>query len=154
MGRREQREHIFKLLFMTQFNAEGDMPEQLSLYFESLGELSEKDQETIQEKYDLILEQLEEIDRQAAADSGKKGGGGGSSGDSDPLVPDAVEALLETGQGSTSFLQRRLKVGYARAARIMDELEDRGIVGPQDGAKPRELQITRAQWAEIKERML
>lgn len=64
MGRREQREHIFKLLFMTQFNAEGDMPEQLSLYFESLGELSEKDQETIQEKYDLILEQLEEIDRQ------------------------------------------------------------------------------------------
>ena len=102
--------------------------------------------------YDAAI--LEEIDRQAAADSGKKGGGGGSSGDSDPLVPDAVEALLETGQGSTSFLQRRLKVGYARAARIMDELEDRGIVGPQDGAKPRELQITRAQWAEIKERML
>ena len=64
MGRREQREHIFKLLFMTQFNAEGDMSEQLSLYFESLGELSEKDQETIQEKYDRILEQLEEIDRQ------------------------------------------------------------------------------------------
>ena len=64
MGRREQREHIFKLLFMTQFNAERDMPEQLSLYFESLGELSEKDQETIQEKYDRILEQLEEIDRQ------------------------------------------------------------------------------------------
>ena len=64
MGRREQREHIFKLLFMTQFNTEGDMPEQLSLYFESLGELSEKDQETIQEKYDRILEQLEEIDRQ------------------------------------------------------------------------------------------
>ena len=63
MGRREQREHIFKLLFMTQFNAEGDMSEQLSLYFESLGELSEKDQETIQEKYDRILEQLEEIDR-------------------------------------------------------------------------------------------
>ena len=64
MRRREQREHIFKLRFMTQFNAERDMPEQLSLYFESLGELSEKDQETIQEKYDRILEELEEIDRQ------------------------------------------------------------------------------------------
>ena len=111
-----------------------------------------KDGQREEVTYDAAI--LEEIDRQAAADSGKKGGGGGSSGDSDPLVPDAVEALLEVGQGSTSFLQRRLKVGYARAARIMDELEDRGIVGPQDGAKPRELQITRAQWAEIKERML
>ena len=54
--------------------------------------------------------------------------------------------VLDAGQASTSYLQRRLKVGYARAARLMDELEERGIVGPQDGSKPRELTITRAQW--------
>ena len=63
MRRREQREHIFKLLFMTQFNSEGDMPEQLSLYFDSLGELSEEEQSSMQKKYDSILANLEEIDR-------------------------------------------------------------------------------------------
>ena len=63
------------------------------------------------------------------------------------------DVVLDAGQASTSYLQRRLKVGYARAARLMDELEDRGIVGPQDGSKPRELLITRSQWAEIKDRM-
>ena len=62
MRRSEQREHIFKLLFMTQFNTENEMPEQLSIYFEGLGEVSEKDQEAIQQKYDHILEHLEEID--------------------------------------------------------------------------------------------
>ena len=59
MRRSEQREHIFKLLFMTQFNTENEMPEQLSIYFEGLGEVSEKDQEAIQQKYDHILEHLE-----------------------------------------------------------------------------------------------
>lgn len=63
MRRREQREHVFKLLFMTQFNTETEMPEQLSMYFEGLGELDEKDQETIQQKYRHILEHLEEIDQ-------------------------------------------------------------------------------------------
>ena len=62
MRRSEQREHIFKLLFMTQFNTENEMPEQLSIYFEGLGEVSEKDQEAIQQKYDHILEHLDEID--------------------------------------------------------------------------------------------
>ena len=62
MRRREQREHIFKLLFMTQFNSEGDMPEQLSLYFEGLGELSGEDQASMQKKYEGILEHLDEID--------------------------------------------------------------------------------------------
>ena len=62
MRRSEQREHIFKLLFMTQFNTENEMPEQLSIYFEGLGDVSEKDQEAIQQKYDHILEHLDEID--------------------------------------------------------------------------------------------
>lgn len=64
MRRREQREHIFKLLFMTQFNSEGEMPEQLSLYFDGLGELSEEDQAAIYEKYGKIREHLEEIDQE------------------------------------------------------------------------------------------
>ena len=62
MRRREQREHIFKLLFMTQFNSEGDMPEQLSLYFEGLEELSQEDQAAMQKKYEGIPEHLDEID--------------------------------------------------------------------------------------------
>lgn len=62
MGRREQREHIFKLLFMAQFNSVEEMPEQLSLYFESVTQLDENDQIYMEEKYRHVLEHLEEID--------------------------------------------------------------------------------------------
>ena len=62
MKRREQREHIFKLLFMTEFNSEQDMDEQLSLYFDGLEELSQEDQTYMQEKYRHVLEHLSEID--------------------------------------------------------------------------------------------
>jgi S-DNA-T family DNA segregation ATPase FtsK/SpoIIIE len=55
--------------------------------------------------------------------------------------------ILETGQASVSMLQRRLKLGYARAARIVDEMEERGIVGPFKGSKPREILVTKEQWA-------
>ena len=57
-----------------------------------------------------------------------------------------MEAILETGQASVSMLQRRLKLGYARAARIVDEMEERGIVGPFEGSKPRQLLVTKEQW--------
>ena len=63
MRRSEQREHIFKLLFMTQFNSENEMSDQVSMYFDTLGELEEKDQEAIQNKYQHILEHLDEIDQ-------------------------------------------------------------------------------------------
>lgn len=62
MGRREQREHIFKLLFMAQFNSAEEMPEQLSLYFEGVTQLDENDQIYMEEKYRHVLEHLEEID--------------------------------------------------------------------------------------------
>lgn len=62
MGRREQREHIFKLLFMAQFNSVEEMPEQLSLYFERVTQLDENDQIYMEEKYRHVLEHLEEID--------------------------------------------------------------------------------------------
>ena len=64
MRRHEQREHIFKLLFMTQFNEEGEMPEQLSLYFDSLEELTEEEQAVMKKKYDDILAHIEEIDQE------------------------------------------------------------------------------------------
>ena len=62
MRRREMREHIFKLLFMTEFNSQQEMPEQLSLYFENQEELAQADQDTMKEKYHHVLEHLGEID--------------------------------------------------------------------------------------------
>lgn len=67
--------------------------------------------------------------------------------DGDEMLPAAVDIILETGQASVSMLQRRLKLGYARAARIVDEMEEKGIVGPFQGSKPRSILITKEQWA-------
>ena len=67
----------------------------------------------------------------------------------DELFPAAVEVVLETGQASVSMLQRRLKLGYSRAARLVDQMEERGIVGPFEGSKPRQLLITKEQWQEL-----
>ena len=65
------------------------------------------------------------------------------------MLPAAVDVILETGQASVSMLQRRLKLGYARAARIVDEMEEKGIVGPFQGSKPRDILITKEQWASM-----
>lgn len=67
------------------------------------------------------------------------GGGTDTGGDDDPLIWEAADIVVTSGMGSTSLLQRRLKVGYARAGRIMDMLEGKGIVGPPDGSRPREV---------------
>ena len=69
--------------------------------------------------------------------------------DHDELLPQAVEVVLELGQASVSMLQRRLKLGYSRAARIVDQMEEIGVVGPFEGAKPRQLLITKQQWQEM-----
>lgn len=71
--------------------------------------------------------------------SGSNGSGGGDGGDNDPLFQQAVEIISQFDKASASLLQRRLKVGYARAARILDELEAAGVVGPAEGSKPREV---------------
>ncbi|MBQ9968580.1 MAG: DNA translocase FtsK [Oscillospiraceae bacterium] len=100
---------------------------------------------------DDVMDQIEK----KAAQSGKTGGASAGTAeteavcDGDELLPAAVEVLLETGQGSVSMLQRRLKLGYARAARIMDEMEEKGIVGPFEGSKPRHLLITKDQWLQM-----
>jgi S-DNA-T family DNA segregation ATPase FtsK/SpoIIIE len=67
----------------------------------------------------------------------------------EPLLEEAIQSLIQAKRGSTSFLQRRLKIGYSRAARIIDVLEERGIVGPSEGSKPREVLIK--QWPPIEE---
>ncbi len=68
----------------------------------------------------------------------------------DEMLPAAVDVILETGQASVSMLQRRLKLGYARAARIVDEMEEKGIVGPFQGSKPRAILITKEKWESMK----
>ena len=68
--------------------------------------------------------------------------------DSDPMLDEAIRVVVENGQASTSLLQRKLKLGYARAARIVDEMEERGVVGPYEGSKPRKVLITMDQLME------
>lgn len=71
------------------------------------------------------------------------------SGDNDELLPRAIELVVEAGQASVSLIQRKFKVGYARAARIVDQMEARGIVGGFEGSKPRQILISRQQWQEM-----
>lgn len=70
--------------------------------------------------------------------------------DSDPLLMEAIEVVVETGQASTSFIQRRFKVGYARAGRIIDQMEERGIISGFQGSKPREVLMSKERWEELK----
>jgi S-DNA-T family DNA segregation ATPase FtsK/SpoIIIE len=84
---------------------------------------------------------LEEV-RQRELEEAELGVGADSVEDRDPLFRRAAEVVVQHQQGSTSLLQRRLKVGYGRAARIVDQLEQAGIVGPSEGSKPREVLVT------------
>ena len=69
--------------------------------------------------------------------------------DTDPLLEDAIEMVIETQTASTSFIQRRFKVGYARAGRIIDQMEERGIISGYQGSKPREVLFTKERWQEV-----
>jgi S-DNA-T family DNA segregation ATPase FtsK/SpoIIIE len=97
-------------------------------------------------------EVMEEIEKKAAQTGNSKAAAASEPEpnademEGDEMLPAAVDVILETGQASVSMLQRRLKLGYARAARIVDEMEERGIVGPFMGSKPRAILVTKEQW--------
>jgi len=88
---------------------------------------------------------VEEINKEGVNENKKNN-------DKDELLPDAIETVINAGQASVSLIQRKYKVGYARAARIIDQMEERGIIGGFEGSKPRRLLITKQQWQEIKHR--
>lgn len=99
---------------------------------------------------DDIIAQIEK----SAAEADKKSGPAPEAdkpakSDYDELLPQAVDVILETKQASVSMLQRRLKLGYSRAARMVDQMEEMGIVGPFEGSKPRKILITKQQWQEM-----
>jgi S-DNA-T family DNA segregation ATPase FtsK/SpoIIIE len=95
---------------------------------------------------------IEEIERQAAKEKSAKSGlpEDAVEDDGDPMLGDAIELVVELGQASTSLLQRKLRLGYARAARVMDQMEDRGVIGPHEGSKPRQVLLTKEQLMEMK----
>ena len=96
---------------------------------------------------------MEEIEKNVPVPKGEKAAGGGSDNgfdSDDDLIEKAIDIIFELGQASTSSLQRKLKLGYARAARIMDELEDIGVIGPSEGSKPRRILMTKSEWMERK----
>ena len=103
------------------------------------------------EQHDYDEEVMQEIERQAVMDKKKEepAADDGDSSDGDEMIPKAIEVVVEAQMASTTLLQRKLKLGYARAARIIDELEQRGIVGPFKGSKPREVLISKQQWMEM-----
>ena len=90
---------------------------------------------------------LDHMERSAQA--AEEGGSAGDAGEEeDELFDEAVEIVVSSGQASVSMLQRRLKLGYSRAARLVDQMEERGIVGPFEGSKPRQVLITKSDWQE------
>lgn len=91
-------------------------------------------------------EVMDHIEKQVESESS---GGYDASEDEDELLPQAITIVVESGQASVSMLQRRLKLGYARAARLVDQMEQRGIVGPFEGSKPRRVLITRDDWMQM-----
>lgn len=99
---------------------------------------------------DEVMRKIEENVQEKEKTTGSKGASApdAAEDEGDELLPAAVDVVLETGQASVSMLQRRLKLGYSRAARLVDQMEQRGIVGPFEGSKPRQLLISRQAWQE------
>lgn len=93
----------------------------------------------------------EEIERMAVSqkDKGHKGAEVESGGDRDPMINQAIECVIDSGRASATLLQSRLKFGYARASRVLNELEEMGVIGPYEGSKPRQVLMTKAQFLEM-----
>lgn len=92
---------------------------------------------------------IQEIERNAASEGEKGEPQDNDNSSTDPMMDEAIKCVVEAGQASTSLLQRRLRLGYARAGRLIDEMEQLGIVGPHEGSKPRQVLMSYAQWLEM-----
>lgn len=99
---------------------------------------------------DYNQEMIAEMEKRAVAEKSSGGSNSDDNDSRDPMLDTAIEVVIDAGQASTSLLQRRCKLGYARAARIIDEMEQMNIIGPYEGAKPRQVLITRDQWIEMR----
>lgn len=121
--------------------------------------LSDKEVENVvdfiksQQQSEYSEDVMQEIERQAALDKKKNGGTAVQESDgeseADEMLPKAIEVVVENQVASTTLLQKKLKLGYARASRIIDDLEERGIIGPFEGSKPRKVLISKQQWYEM-----
>lgn len=106
---------------------------------ERLVEFVKKDSEAVYDED--VLEQLEK-----AGEESSDGGDEDEAKEADALLPQAIEIVIDSGQASVSLVQRKLSVGYARAGRLVDQMEARGIVGPSEGSKPRRVLVTKAEY--------
>ncbi len=128
------------------FVSDEEREEVIQFIKESAGEVSANDE---------ILAAMEQSAAEKTAAEGSKGAKDEGTGESgyDEMLPQAVEAVLEAGSCSVSMLQRRVKLGYSRAARIVDQMEELGVVGPYEGAKPRAVVIDREGWQTLQVRL-
>lgn len=110
---------------------------------EAIVESIKKDSEAVYS--DEIIESIEKANTKA-----KDGDHGENADESDPILNDAIDMVIDMGQASASMLQRRFKIGYSRAGRIVDQMEARGLISGYDGSKPRQLLISKEEWQEIK----
>ena len=93
---------------------------------------------------------IEHIEKQGKVNKGMEDPEGEDSDDADALLDAAIELVVDMGQASASMLQRRFRIGYSRAGRIIDQMEARGIVSGYEGSKPRQVLISKEEWNELK----
>ena len=126
---------------------------------EEVGRVIQFIKENSESDYDDSVMQEVEQNARNAEKSGKKGAAaaeppaperGAAPDDGDPMLHEAIDVVVETGMASVSMLQRRLKLGYSRAARLVDQMEEKGVVGPFEGSKPRKVLLSKEEWAERK----
>ncbi len=107
--------------------------------------------ESFTAEYDeSVMEEIERESEMVSSGGGSSDGNVTEFGDEDDMLEPAIEYVIEAGQASTSALQRRLKLGYGRAGRIIDRMEELGVIGPHEGSKPRQVLMTRQEWNERK----
>ena len=112
----------------------------------------EKIVENIKENCNVTYNEdiIESIEKANTKTSGNGDSSGDEADDADPILNDAIDLVVDMGSASASMLQRRFKIGYSRAGRIVDQMEARGLISGYDGSKPRQVLISKDEWQELK----